>query len=90
MINDDAKIVPRGGWFKTEEGAIVEHPNFEGLFPNESTCLKFYMHASLPKNKWNENLLTTVDYNYSVDFLDSIEDDVPIGIQVLMNSYWWN
>lgn len=79
LINNDAAVVPRGSWMKTMEGKIIENPSFEGLQIDEGDQLKSYLHARLPQNKWNENLLTRSDYNYSLDFLDPIIEDAPRG-----------
>ena len=81
IINNDAAVVPRGSWFKTAEGKIIENLSFEGLESNDASRLKSYVHARLPQNKWNANLLTRQDYNYALDFLDTIDEDVPAGIR---------
>lgn len=88
MINNDAAIVPRGGWLKTVDGKVIENERFIGLKDNEAVQLKSYLHARLPQNKWNANLLTRPDYNYAFDFLDTIEEDVPAG--KIHHQFTWN
>ncbi|XP_012283732.1 radial spoke head protein 9 homolog [Orussus abietinus] len=99
LINTDAMVVPRGGWFKSPNGDIIENPGFEGLSQSECLYLKSFQHARLPQQKWNTNLLTRPDYNYSFDFLDTIDTDVPEGcwnlqfylggrLAVLCSLYW--
>ncbi|XP_043480321.1 radial spoke head protein 9 homolog [Leptopilina heterotoma] len=99
QINEDAMIIPRGGWQKTVNGDIIENANFQGLSLNESEQLNFYQHARLPQRKWKTNLLTRHDYNYSLDFLDTIDADIPKGcwclqkelggrLVILMNGFW--
>lgn len=82
LINNDSALVPRGAWMKTIEGKITENSSFLGLEPNDSKQLKSYLHARPPQNKWNTNLLTRKEYNYSFDFLDTIEEDIPAGNQI--------
>lgn len=72
-------MVPRGSWYKNPNGDIKENVSFEGLTYDESDQLNSYLHARLPQRKWNTNLLTRPDYNYSLDFLDTINEDVPKG-----------
>lgn len=75
----DAAIVPRGAWYKYPNGDVMENPSFNGLCMTDASQLRSYQHARPPKEKWNTNLLTRPDYNYSLDFLDSIDMDVPQG-----------
>ncbi|KMQ92708.1 radial spoke head protein 9-like protein [Lasius niger] len=79
-ITEDATIIPRGAWFKCPNGDVIENPSFEGLCASDASHLKSYLHARSPKEKWNTNLLSRPDYNYALDFLDSIDMDVPRGI----------
>ncbi|KAK2579538.1 hypothetical protein KPH14_010840 [Odynerus spinipes] len=98
-INEDAAIVPRGGWFKCPNGEVIENVAFDGLDATDASNLKSYLHARKPQQKWNTNLLTRPDYNYATDFLDSIDLDVPQGcwdlqllsgcrLAILHSSYW--
>lgn len=79
-ITEDAAIIPRGAWFKCPNGDVIENPSFDGLREDASN-MKSYLHARPPKEKWNVNLLSRPDYNYALDFLDSIDMDVPQGKQ---------
>ncbi|XP_014213362.1 radial spoke head protein 9 homolog [Copidosoma floridanum] len=99
LINYDVAVVPRGGWFKTTDGNVVLNPNFEGLTREEAGRLRSYVHARLPQNKWNANLLARQDYNLALDFLDTLEEDAPVGcwslqsaqggrLALLLSLYW--
>lgn len=79
MIREDAIIIPRGAWFKCPNGNVIENLSFEGLGVADASYLKSYLHARSPQQKWNTNLLTRPDYNYAIDFLDTIDMDVPLG-----------
>ncbi|CAK9830371.1 Radial spoke head protein 9 homolog [Anthophora retusa] len=88
IITDDAIIIPRGAWFKCPNGDVVENLSFEGLGVADASHLKSYLHARPPQQKWNTNLLTRPDYNYAIDFLDTIDVDVPPGcwnLQLLLS-----
>lgn len=51
-----------------------------GLSAEECEDLKSYVHYRKPIQKWNTNLITRKDYNYALDFLDTIDLDIPAGI----------
>ena len=67
---------------------MIENSNFEGLGISDVSYLKSYLHARPPQQKWNTNLLTRPDYNYALDFLDTIDMDVPsgMGIKIFFNN----
>ncbi|KAK5643217.1 hypothetical protein RI129_007062 [Pyrocoelia pectoralis] len=98
-ISNEATIVPRGALFLRTDGVIVENKSFEGLSPLDSQELASYLHYSPPQRKWNTNLLTRADYNYALDFLDTIDMDLPEGcwtvqirgagsISIVSSLYW--
>ncbi|KAL6268639.1 hypothetical protein P5V15_001773 [Pogonomyrmex californicus] len=99
FITQDAAIIPRGAWFKCPNGDVIENPSFGGLCALDASQLKSYLHARLPKEKWNVNLLSRPDYNYALDFLDSIDLDVPQecwnlqcllgGRLIVLHSLYW-
>lgn len=77
FINEDARIVPRGGLFKRPDAVVVENLSFEGLDEMDAQEQASYLHFRGAKNKWNTNLLTRKDYNYAMDFLDTVDMDIP-------------
>lgn len=98
-INDEAEICARGQLLKRPDGTIIINNNFYGLSTLESKQLKSYLHVRQPQHRWNTNLLTRADYNYSMDFLDTIDMDIPNGcwnlslehsgtVVYLKNLYW--
>ncbi|KAF5302391.1 hypothetical protein FQA39_LY10430 [Lamprigera yunnana] len=99
FINEDAAAVPRGGLFKRHDCLVVENVNFEGLSHLDAQEIKCYLHYRVPRLKWNTNLLTRVDYNYALDFLDTLDMDIPEGcwslqqcvgdsLVILKSLYW--
>ncbi|KAI8422861.1 hypothetical protein MSG28_006603 [Choristoneura fumiferana] len=78
-ICDEAEICARGQLIKQPDGTVVINPNFYGLTGSEAKQLKSYLHIRPSQQRWNSNLLSRQDYNYSMDFLDSIDQDIPSG-----------
>ncbi|XP_063623961.1 radial spoke head protein 9 homolog [Cydia splendana] len=78
-ICDEAEICARGQLIKQPDGRVVINSNFYGLTGFEAQQLKSYLHIRPPQHQWNSNLLSRQDYNYSMDFLDSIDQDIPNG-----------
>lgn len=98
-INEEATAKPRGALFKRPDGVVFETLSYEGMSPIDSFELKCYLHWRKPRNKWNTNLLTRSDYNYALDFLDTLDGDMPEGcwsiqkaaggtVVVLTSLYW--
>ncbi|XP_012537108.2 radial spoke head protein 9 homolog isoform X1 [Monomorium pharaonis] len=100
LITEDAAIIPRGAWYKCPNGDVIENPSFAGLGEVDASNLKSYLHVRPPKEKWDVNLSIRPDYNYALDFLDSIDMDVPQecwnlqsllgGRLVILHSLYWH
>lgn len=78
-ICDEAEVCARGQLIKQPNGCIVINPNYYGLSVLEAKQLKSYYHIRVAQQRWNTILLTRPDYNYSMDFLDSVDQDIPAG-----------
>ncbi|XP_013118282.2 radial spoke head protein 9 homolog [Stomoxys calcitrans] len=74
IITEECAMCPRGALYKLTDGRVVPNQMFRGL--NELQCedLSFYQIYRLPRNDLRTNLSKRSDYNYTIDFLDSIED----------------
>ncbi|KAK6636046.1 hypothetical protein RUM43_009698 [Polyplax serrata] len=99
QINSEAVVVPRGVLLKEPDGYVVINGAFEGLSPDDCEDLKSFVHYRKPIQKWNTNLIARKDYNYALDFLDTIDMDIPKGcwtvqeqkggrLFTLSNMYW--
>lgn len=77
IITEEAAVVPRGGLFKQTDSIVVHSRAFEGLKVDEADELCSFLHYRTPQRDCNTNLLTRVDYNYAMDFLDTIDKDLP-------------
>lgn len=98
-INQEAVAIPRGALFKRADGVVVENLSFEGLSPLDAQEISCFVHYRVPLQKWNTNLLVRHDYNYAIDFLDTLDVDIPVGcwslqitsggtLVVLKSLYW--
>lgn len=83
LINEEARIVPRGALYHSPDNLVVENLTFEGLNALDARELQCYLHFRPPRQKWNTNLLTRKDYNYGLDCLDTINVDIPPGCWTL-------
>ncbi|NXG97999.1 RSPH9 protein, partial [Loxia leucoptera] len=72
-------IVPRGAFVKTPLGSVHENRHFEGLSLVEAKKLSSYFHFTEPANLKNKTLLEKADLDPSIDFLNSLEHDIPQG-----------
>ncbi|NXI42833.1 RSPH9 protein, partial [Galbula dea] len=79
QIDREAGIIPRGAFVKTPLGSVHENRNFEGLSLTEAKKLSSYFHFTEPVNLKNKTLLEKADLDPSIDFLDSLEHDIPQG-----------
>ncbi|NWV68415.1 RSPH9 protein, partial [Malurus elegans] len=79
QIDKAVGIVPRGAFVKTPLGSVHENRHFEGLSLADAKKLSSYFHFTKPVNLKNKTLLEKADLDPSIDFLDSLEHDIPRG-----------
>uniref|UniRef100_A0A0B7ABU3 Radial spoke head protein 9 homolog n=1 Tax=Arion vulgaris TaxID=1028688 RepID=A0A0B7ABU3_9EUPU len=78
-INADVWIVPRGAFIQAPTAEVVNNRSFEGLTVQEASKLCNYMHFRKAKTLDFKNLLQRANVDRAIDFMDSIEDDIPNG-----------
>ncbi|XP_075781139.1 radial spoke head protein 9 homolog isoform X2 [Pelodiscus sinensis] len=83
QIDKAVGMIPRGAFIKTPIGPVHENRNFEGLSLTEAKKLNSYFHFTEPVNLKNRTLLEKADLDPSIDFLDSLEHDIPKGENTL-------
>ena len=74
--------VCEGNWEIKEVGKFIALNgtfSFTGLAKHEAAQYLSYYHVRRPENPWDRNIVVRADYNLSLDFLDSIACDLPIG-----------
>ncbi|NXP21514.1 RSPH9 protein, partial [Scytalopus superciliaris] len=79
QIDRAVGIIPRGAFVKTPLGSVHENRHFEGLSLSEAKKLSSYFHFTEPVNLKNKTLLEKANLDPSIDFLDSLEHDIPQG-----------
>lgn len=78
MITEEAATMPRGAIYLKSDGNVTFNPFFSGLTKNEAKLLGNYQYYREPRNKYNYNVLKRNHFNYSTDFLDTLDDAVPL------------
>jgi len=79
QIDEDVAIVPRGAYIKTPHGTVIRNRSFAGLLIQEAVKLSSYFHFREPIRLLEKSLLEKADLDKAIDFLDSIDDDIPKG-----------
>lgn len=79
QIDKAVAIIPRGALFKTPFGVTHVNRTFEGLPLSEVRKLSSYFHFREAIDLKNKTLLEKSDLEPSLDFLDSLEYDIPRG-----------
>ncbi|XP_064142736.1 radial spoke head protein 9 homolog isoform X4 [Loxodonta africana] len=92
QIDKAVAIIPRGALFKTPFGPTHVNRTFEGLSLSEAKKLSSYFHFKEAVELKNKTLLEKADLDPSLDFMDSLEHDIPRGngslIQGRQNCPW--
>lgn len=79
MISDSTMLVPRGAVYNTVNDIITFNSAFKGLSRQDANEFKNYQLFRQPVNQYNYNLLKRSSYNYSTDFLDTLDCLVPLN-----------
>ncbi|XP_070577870.1 radial spoke head protein 9 homolog [Ptychodera flava] len=79
QIDEDVAIVPRGAYVKTPHGTVIRNRSFAGLLIQEAVKLSSYFHFREPVRLNEKSLLEKADLDKAIDFLDSIDEDIPKG-----------
>ncbi|CAL1539717.1 unnamed protein product [Lymnaea stagnalis] len=82
-IDEDVRIVPRGAFIQVPTAEVVKNRSFEGLSVQEAAKLCNYMHFREAKRLDLKTLLQRANMDKAIDFMDSIEDDIPRGAWTL-------
>ncbi|XP_037811178.1 radial spoke head protein 9 homolog [Lucilia sericata] len=85
IITEECAICPRGSLYKLTDGCVVPNQMFRGLNDLQCEDLSYYQIYRLPRNDLKMNLSKRSDYNYPIDFLDSIACVIPKGQAFSLN-----
>lgn len=75
-IDQEVGVVPKGAFMKTPLGEVVVNKSFQGLSLADAKRLNYYFHFREPSNS-SDDAKNTI--SQSIDFLDTIEKDIPKG-----------
>ncbi|XP_077911409.1 radial spoke head protein 9 homolog isoform X2 [Halichoerus grypus] len=84
QIDKAVAVIPRGALFKTPFGPIHVNRTFEGLSLSEAKKLSSYFHFREPVELKNKTLLEKADLDPSLDFMDSLEHDIPKASEAIV------
>ncbi|KAM4771470.1 radial spoke head protein 9 homolog [Rhinophrynus dorsalis] len=79
MIDKEAAVVPRGAFVKNPLGQVHTNRCFQGLTVSEARKLSSFFHFTPTLKPKKKSLLEKADLDPSIDFLDSLEHDIPKG-----------
>ncbi|XP_018429850.1 PREDICTED: radial spoke head protein 9 homolog [Nanorana parkeri] len=79
MIDKEAAVVPRGAFIKNALGQVKKNLCFRGLTVSEAKKQSSFFHFTFTVNPKKRSLLEKADLDPSIDFLDSLEHDIPRG-----------
>uniref|UniRef100_A0A1A9UXB7 Radial spoke head protein 9 homolog n=1 Tax=Glossina austeni TaxID=7395 RepID=A0A1A9UXB7_GLOAU len=85
IITEECGICPRGALYKLTDGRIVPNQMFRGLNDLQCEDFSYYQIFRLPRNDLTLNLSKRSDYNYPIDFLDSVDCVVPMSRAFSLN-----
>lgn len=79
MVTEEAGLVPRKGLYARTDNIVTFNKAFQGLKFSEAGLLSNYQLYREPLNKYNFNLLKRTHFNYTTDFLDTLDDIIPLS-----------
>lgn len=85
MITEEAALVPRGAIYLRTDGLITLNKYFSGLKREDACLLSSYQMFREPRQKFNFNLLKRNRFNYTTDFLDTVDDLIPLNESFSIN-----
>jgi radial spoke head protein 9 len=78
-IDREVRIIPRGAFVRLPTGQVSQNKSFDGLSVTEAGKLCNYLHTRKAENLFQKSILQRANLDKSIDFMDSIEDDLPRG-----------
>ncbi|KAM8717759.1 hypothetical protein ACLKA7_004459 [Drosophila subpalustris] len=85
IISEECAICPRGALYKMVDGRVIPNQMFRGLNDLQIDNLSYYQLYRLPRNDLKTNLSKRSDYNYAIDFLDTIDGVIPLSQAFSLN-----
>ncbi|XP_075719631.1 radial spoke head protein 9 homolog [Rhinoderma darwinii] len=79
LIDREAALAPRGAFTQNPLGQVNVNHSFRGLTVSEATKLSSFFHLTPTLAPKKKSLLEKADQDPAIDFLDSLEHDLPKG-----------
>lgn len=79
LIDRDTAVVPRGAFSLDATHVVGTNITFEGLKGAHASQLRSYCHFRQPETAHKRTLLQKEGLSKSLDFLDTIDEDIPKG-----------
>jgi len=77
-------IVPRRAFMKSSEGLVSKNPSYNGLNDEETAHMSNWFHFKSKHTKV-QTVKQLAHVDPAIDFMDTIEDDIPVGIWSIQN-----
>jgi len=84
-IDFDTAVVPKGAYSISEEHQVVSSIDFKGLSNMEAASLSSYLHFRPAISIAKLRALARDDVQFYSNFLDPLEEDLPIGCWAIRN-----
>jgi len=79
QVDQDVAVVPRRSLIRSPRGVVRPNRQFDGYALSVALKLSSYVHARPISDQRTGSGDVATDWDQSVDFLDSAEDDLPAG-----------
>merc|ERR1711990_449748 len=77
-------VVPRRAFMKSSEGLVSKNPSYNGLNDEETAHMSNWFHFKSKHTKV-QTVKQLAHVDPAIDFMDTIEDDIPVGIWSIQN-----
>jgi len=83
LITDEF-VAPRRAFMKSAEGIVTRNPSYRGLNPAETGHVTNWFHFRSKQTK-KPDIKQQAHIDPAIDFLDTIESDIPAGVWSIQN-----
>lgn len=77
-------VAPRRAFMKSPEGCVTRNPSYRGLNESETAHMTNWFHFRSTQNK-QQDVKQLAHVDPAIDFMDTIEDDIPVGVWSVQN-----
>lgn len=78
-------IVPRGAYIRSPHGRVFKNNGFYGMNENDTAHLTNWFHFRKDMKRPMPKVSELADVDPAIDFMDTIENDIPIGVWSVQN-----